>query len=74
MRLKKSMTAAMQGQEKLMETAAVAEPAMSSQTEVYAFTGSFESVTDAIAYDKQSQKRVRQPTGEQPAPARLGSC
>lgn len=37
---------------------------LKSKMEAIAFAGSHKGVADAIAYDKQPQKRVRQPLGE----------
>lgn len=80
LRLRMSMTSGKQEHEKLMKTAAEAESVKlkvpkSTLTEVFAFEGSPRSVADAITYDKHSQRRVRQPSGEelQAAPAMLGS-
>lgn len=67
LRLRKSMNDA---KKELVEAVTVAEPAKvmdtkSTQTEAFAFAGSPKGVADATARDKQSQKRARQPSGEE---------
>lgn len=69
LRLRKSMLAAKQNHAEPMVTVAAAEPVelkvpKSTQTEPFVFAGSPKSV-EANAYSKQSQKRARQPSGEE---------
>lgn len=73
LRYRKSMMAGKQDNDKFMATWELKVP-KSVQIEAFAFAGNPKSTPDGIAYDKQSQKRAKQLSGDElPSIARKAS-